>query len=71
MTVVLQILQLVLGEEVSPDRSSAQRSQTTGKLLITIPKVGWTIRKSLFQGVIANLMPSYSIVVEMFCITNS
>ncbi|KAJ8033668.1 Protein tilB-like [Holothuria leucospilota] len=32
------VLQLVLSEEVLPDSSSAQRSQTTGHLLITMPK---------------------------------
>ncbi|KAL1129404.1 hypothetical protein AAG570_013931, partial [Ranatra chinensis] len=31
--------QLVLQEEVSPDRSIAQRSQTTGHLVVTMPKV--------------------------------
>lgn len=34
-----QILQLVLEEEVSPDSSSVKRSQTTGHLLLTLPKV--------------------------------
>lgn len=33
-----QILQLVLEDEVSPDSSSAKRSQTTGHLLLTLPK---------------------------------
>ena len=32
-------LQLALSEEVRPDSSSAKRSQTTGYLLITMPKV--------------------------------
>ena len=39
VAVVPQILQLVLDEEVSPDRSCAQRSQTSGCLLVTLPKV--------------------------------
>ena len=33
------MLQLVLQDEVSPDRSSVKRSQTTGKLLISMSKV--------------------------------
>ena len=32
-------LQLVLREEVSPDASTAQRSQVTGHLVVTMPKV--------------------------------
>ena len=39
VAVASQILQLVLDEEVSPDRSCAQRSQTSGCLLVTLPKV--------------------------------
>ena len=42
----LQILQLVLPEEVSPDRSTAQRSHTTGKLLLTMPKVKPVIKSA-------------------------
>lgn len=34
----LQILQLVLEEEVSPDSCSVKRSQTTGHLLLCLPK---------------------------------
>ena len=34
-----QVLQLVLPEEVKPDSSTAKRSQITGHLLITMPKV--------------------------------
>lgn len=34
-----KILQLVLPEEVRPDASSAQRSQLTGHLVVTMPKV--------------------------------
>ena len=36
----IQIFQLVFSEEVSPDRSSVKRSQTTGHLLVVMPKVG-------------------------------
>ncbi|EDO48550.1 predicted protein, partial [Nematostella vectensis] len=36
--------QLVLSEEVKPDSSSAKRSQTTGHLLITMPKMKETIQ---------------------------
>lgn len=34
----MQILQLVFEEEISPDSSSAKRSQTTGHLLLHLPK---------------------------------
>ncbi|XP_048384660.1 dynein axonemal assembly factor 11 isoform X2 [Stegostoma tigrinum] len=34
-----KVFQLVLPEEVKPDSSSAKRSQTTGHLLVTMPKV--------------------------------
>ena len=34
-----KILQLVLQDEVSPDQSNAKRSQATGHLLVTMPKV--------------------------------
>jgi protein TilB len=34
-----KVLQLVLDEEVSSDRSCAQRSQTSGHLVLTLPKV--------------------------------
>nr|KAF6405200.1 leucine rich repeat containing 6 [Rousettus aegyptiacus] len=33
--------QLVLPAEVKPDSSSAKRSQTTGHLVVCMPKVGW------------------------------
>nr|CAH8867418.1 unnamed protein product [Trichobilharzia regenti] len=39
-----KILQLALPEEVSPDNSSIKRSQTTGHLLITMPKAFQEIR---------------------------
>ncbi|EDV26982.1 uncharacterized protein TRIADDRAFT_22994, partial [Trichoplax adhaerens] len=39
VTIKSKILQLVLAEEVNPDRSEAKRSQTTGHLVITMPKV--------------------------------
>ena len=32
--------QLVLPEEVRPDSSAVQRSQLTGQLVVTMPKVG-------------------------------
>ncbi len=35
----IKILQLVLPEEVSPDASNAIRSQITGHLVVTMPKV--------------------------------
>lgn len=34
-----KLFQITLLEEVSPDKSVAQRSQTTGHLVITMPKV--------------------------------
>ena len=34
-----KVFQLVLDEDVSPDSSTAQRSQTTGHLVVTIPKL--------------------------------
>lgn len=49
----LQPFQLVLSAEVQPDKSSAKRSQTTGHLLICMPKVGngiWTNFTSEFDG---------------------
>ena len=36
---LFQILQLTFSEEVKPDSSTAKRSQTTGHLVITMPKV--------------------------------
>lgn len=38
--VSFQPFQLVLPAEVKPDSSSAQRSQTTGHLVVCMPKVG-------------------------------
>lgn len=34
-----KVIQLAFNEEVKPDQSSAKRSQTTGYLVITMPKV--------------------------------
>ncbi|KAG5443336.1 Protein tilB [Clonorchis sinensis] len=39
-----KILQLALPEEVKPDKSHAKRSQTTGHLVVTMPKVDQVIR---------------------------
>ncbi|CAH8461464.1 unnamed protein product [Dicrocoelium dendriticum] len=39
-----KVLQLALPEEVQPDRSEAKRSQTTGHLVITMPKVTQLLR---------------------------
>jgi hypothetical protein len=41
-----RLLQLELFEEVNPDKSNAQRSKTTGHLVITMPKVRKSIRIS-------------------------
>jgi len=38
VTIKGKVLQLVLIHEVSPDRSTAHRSQTTGHLVLTLPK---------------------------------
>lgn len=40
LPVHFQPFQLVLPAEVKPDSSSAKRSQTTGHLVICMPKVG-------------------------------
>uniref|UniRef100_A0A670YFD1 Leucine-rich repeat-containing protein 6 n=1 Tax=Pseudonaja textilis TaxID=8673 RepID=A0A670YFD1_PSETE len=45
----LKAFQLVLPEEVKPDSSIAKRSQTTGHLVINMPKVGQTFNKKKMQ----------------------
>ena len=42
-----RLLQLVLPADVRPDSSMAQRSSTTGHLLVTMPKVAQTGREAL------------------------
>lgn len=42
-----KILQLALHEEVSPDSSSAKRSQTTGHLVVTMPKLQRTLNNKI------------------------
>ncbi|XP_026885891.2 protein tilB homolog [Electrophorus electricus] len=44
VTVKGKVFQLVLPDEVKPDSSTAQRSQTTGHLLLTMPKVRGEIK---------------------------
>ncbi|XP_076838258.1 dynein axonemal assembly factor 11 isoform X2 [Brachyhypopomus gauderio] len=44
VTVKGKVFQLVLPDEVKPDSSSAQRSQTTGHLLVTMPKARGEIK---------------------------
>lgn len=39
-----RVLQLALNEEIKPDSSTAKRSQTTGHLLITMPKVSQVVK---------------------------
>lgn len=39
VTVRGKVLQLVLLEEVKPGQATAQRSQVTGHLIVTMPKV--------------------------------
>lgn len=41
-----KFLQLALMDEVSPDRATAKRSQTSGHLVISMPKVRQVIRKA-------------------------
>eukprot|EP00118_Oscarella_pearsei_P010148 m.61113 g.61113 ORF g.61113 m.61113 type:complete len:414 (+) comp34972_c0_seq16:2310-3551(+) len=41
-----KILQLTLPEEISPDQSTAKRSQTTGHLVLTMPKVNQIVKPS-------------------------
>jgi len=38
-----RILQLALNEEISPDKSTAQRSQTSGHLVVTMPKLKYIL----------------------------
>lgn len=40
-------LQIAFGEEVKPDSSTAKRSQTTGHLVITMPKQNPVIRNKI------------------------
>lgn len=44
-----KIFQFVLPEEVAVDRSKVQRSQTTGHLLISLPKANFKIVKEFHQ----------------------
>lgn len=41
VTVKKKVFQLRFEDEVAPDQSKATRSQTTGHLLVTMPKVFW------------------------------
>ena len=43
---MLKVFQLCLDEEVNTDKSTAQRSTTTGHLIITMPKAKPAITKS-------------------------
>ena len=43
VTVKGKVLQLVMMEEVRPGQATAQRSQVTGHLVVTMPKVRWTV----------------------------
>ena len=46
-----KFLQLLLMEEVSPDKAKAQRSQTSGHLVISMPKAKSIIRKASIQKI--------------------
>jgi len=45
-----RLLQLELSEEVNPDMSNAQRSKTTGHLVVTMPKVKEVLRRETSQA---------------------
>ncbi|XP_061405358.1 LOW QUALITY PROTEIN: dynein axonemal assembly factor 11-like [Lethenteron reissneri] len=49
VTVKGKVFQLVLPEEVQPDRSLAQRSQTTGHMLLTMPKVKEVVKPEVVK----------------------
>ncbi|XP_030631706.1 dynein axonemal assembly factor 11 [Chanos chanos] len=49
VTVKGKVFQLVLPAEVKPDSSTAQRSQTTGHLLVTMPKAHGDIKPKKFS----------------------
>ncbi|XP_051879952.1 LOW QUALITY PROTEIN: dynein axonemal assembly factor 11-like [Pristis pectinata] len=53
-----KVFQLVLQEEVKPDSSSAKRSQTTGHLLVTMPKAQELIRPKLKSKITARPLNS-------------
>ena len=44
-----KVLQLVLTEEVETDRSVARRSQATGHLVVTMPKVSGLFNSIYFE----------------------
>lgn len=50
LPVYSQPFQLILPAEVKPDSSFAKRSQTTGHLVVCMPKVGSTIYIHLKSG---------------------
>jgi len=50
VTIKDKILQLVLSEEIAPDSSSAQRSQTTGHLLVTMKKLSFKLEKNIVKA---------------------
>ncbi|KAK9502477.1 hypothetical protein O3M35_011251 [Rhynocoris fuscipes] len=52
-----KVFQLRLSEEVSPDKSVAKRSQTTGHLVITMPKVKEIIRPHILPQKVETDIP--------------
>lgn len=50
VTIKGKVLRLKLPEEVNPDAAKAQRSQITGRLLVTMPKVGAVVQPLKAQG---------------------
>lgn len=60
-----RLLQLELFEEVNPDKSNAQRSKTTGHLVITMPKVRASCAVHALASCIMTRQASY--VVHASC----
>uniref|UniRef100_S4RSG3 Leucine-rich repeat-containing protein 6 n=1 Tax=Petromyzon marinus TaxID=7757 RepID=S4RSG3_PETMA len=66
VTVKGKVFQLVLPEEVQPDRSLAQRSQTTGHMLLTMPKIGYLIN-GVHQVVGSTFSPALRYECNLHC----
>ncbi|KAI1902040.1 hypothetical protein AGOR_G00040620 [Albula goreensis] len=64
VTVKGKTFQLVLPEEVRPDSSTAKRSQTTGHLLVTMPKVKGEIKPKMMAPCLAKPSRSSEVPAE-------
>lgn len=51
VTMKEKVLQLALTEEVCPDKSAAQRSQTSGHLMITMPKLKYILDEKIIKKI--------------------